>query len=61
VSIRERPDDISTDTWHDKNVKLFQPGVHYLVRIATKIYAVLSRLRWGDFVEVMHYDGISPP
>jgi hypothetical protein len=36
---------VSAETWHDKNGKPFQPGVHYFVSVATKIYAVLSRLR----------------
>jgi choline dehydrogenase-like flavoprotein len=52
---------VSTDTWYDKNGKPFQPGVHYFVGGATKMYgAALYRLRKEDFGEVRHYDGISP-
>jgi choline dehydrogenase-like flavoprotein len=52
---------VSTDTWYDKNGNLFQPGVHYFVGGATKMYgAALYRLRKEDFGEVKHYDGISP-
>ena len=41
--------------------KAFQPGVHYFVGGATKIYgAALYRLRREDFGELRHYDGISP-
>ena len=52
---------ISTDTWHDKTGMKFQPGVHYVVGGATKMYgAALFRLRKEDFGEVRHYDGVSP-
>jgi choline dehydrogenase-like flavoprotein len=52
---------VSTDTWYDKDGKPFQPGVHYFVGGATKMYgAALYRLRKEDFGEVKHYDGISP-
>jgi choline dehydrogenase-like flavoprotein len=52
---------VSTETWHDKNGKPFQPGVHYFVGGATKMYgAALYRLRKEDFGELKHYDGISP-
>jgi choline dehydrogenase-like flavoprotein len=52
---------VSTDTWRDKNGKSFQPGVHYFVGGATKMYgAALYRLRKEDFGELKHHDGISP-
>ena len=52
---------VSPDIWHDKNGKPFQPGVHYYVGGATKMYgAALYRLRKEDFGEVKHHDGISP-
>jgi len=51
----------SKDTWYDKQGKPFQPGVHYFVGGATKMYgAVLFRLRKEDFGELKHHDGISP-
>jgi len=52
---------VSKDLWHDGNGKEFQPGVHYFVGGATKLYgAALFRLRQEDFHELKHYDGISP-
>jgi choline dehydrogenase-like flavoprotein len=52
---------VSKDIWHDKDGKPFQPGVHYTVGGATKMYgAALFRLRKEDFGELKHYDGISP-
>jgi choline dehydrogenase-like flavoprotein len=52
---------VSKDTWHDKDGKTFQPGVHYVVGGATKMYgAALFRLRKEDFGELKHHDGISP-
>src|SRR5208283_4291232 len=52
---------VSSDTWRDKNGKPFQPGVHYFVGGATKLYgAALYRLRKEDFGELKHHDGISP-
>lgn len=52
---------VSTDIWHDKQGKPFQPGVHYYVGGATKMYgAALYRLRQEDFGERQHKDGISP-
>src|SRR5580692_2218485 len=52
---------VSSDTWRDKNGKSFQPGVHYFVGGATKMYgAALYRLRKEDFGELKHHDGISP-
>ena len=39
---------VSPDTWYDKDGKPFQPGVHYFVGGATKLYgAALYRLRQG--------------
>jgi len=52
---------VSKDTWYDKEGRAFQPGVHYYVGGATKMYgAALYRLRQEDFGEVRHYDGLSP-
>jgi choline dehydrogenase-like flavoprotein len=52
---------VSGDTWRDKNGKPFQPGIHYFVGGATKMYgAALYRLRKEDFGELKHYDGVSP-
>jgi choline dehydrogenase-like flavoprotein len=52
---------VSPDLWRDKNGKQFQPGVHYFVGGATKMYgAALYRLRKEDFSERKHQDGISP-
>ena len=52
---------VSPDTWYDASGKPFQPGVHYFVGGATKIYgAALYRLRKEDFGELQHHDGISP-
>jgi len=49
------------ETWYDSNGKPFQPGIHYCVGGATKMYgAALYRLRKEDFGETKHYDGISP-
>ena len=49
------------DTWYDKKGKPFQPGSHYFVDGATKMYgAALFRLRKEDFGELKHHDGISP-
>ena len=51
----------SKDTWYDKQGKPFQPGVHYFVGGATKMYgAALFRLRKEDFGELKHHDGVSP-
>ena len=51
----------SPDTWYDKKGKPFQPGSHYFVGGATKMYgAALFRLRKEDFGELKHHDGISP-
>ena len=52
---------VSKDTWYDRDGKPFQPGVHYYVGGATKMYgAALYRLRREDFGEVRHHDGLSP-
>ncbi len=52
---------VSPDTWYDDKGKPFQPGVHYYVGGATKLYgAALYRLRQEDFGELRHHDGISP-
>ena len=52
---------VPQETWYDKTGKPFQPGVHYFVGGATKMYgAALYRLRKEDFGELKHYDGISP-
>jgi choline dehydrogenase-like flavoprotein len=52
---------VSPDTWYDKHGQPFQPGVHYFVGGATKMYgAALYRLRQEDFGETKHYDGVSP-
>ena len=51
---------VSSDTWRDKSGEPFQPGVHYFVGGATKMYgAALYRLRKEDFGELKHHDGIS--
>src|SRR6516165_1563901 len=48
---------VPKETWYDKNNKAFQPGVHYWVGGATKLYgAALYRLRKQDFGELQHYD-----
>jgi choline dehydrogenase-like flavoprotein len=52
---------VSPDTWYDKDGRPFQPGVHYFVGGATKLYgAALYRLRKEDFGELRHHDGVSP-
>ena len=52
---------ISKDVWHDKHGKPFQPGSHYFVGGATKMYgAAHFRLRQQDFEQLQHFDGISP-
>jgi hypothetical protein len=44
---------ISKDVWHDKHGKPFQPGSHYFVGGATKMYgAAHFRLRQKDFEQV---------
>ena len=52
---------VSKDTWYDRKGHAFQPGSHYFVGGATKMYgAALFRLREEDFGELKHHDGISP-
>src|SRR5262245_22807265 len=52
---------VSHEIWRDKHGKSFQPGVHYFVGGATKMYgAALYRLRKEDFAERDHAYGISP-
>src|SRR5262249_52548937 len=52
---------VSQDTWYDHRGKPFQPGSHYFVGGATKLYgAALFRMRQEDFGELKHHDGISP-
>ena len=52
---------VPKETWYDKTGKPFQPGLHYFVGGATKMFgAALYRLRKEDFGELKHYDGISP-
>ena len=49
---------VSKDTWHDKDGKPFQPGVHYFVGGATKVFgAALFRLREQDFAGHQTEDG----
>ena len=52
---------VSQDIWHDKDDKPFQPGVHYFVGGATKMYgAALFRLREQDFTAHPTADGLAP-
>lgn len=52
---------VTPDVWQDKDGKPFQPGSHYFVGGATKMYgAALFRFRREDFAELRHHDGISP-
>ncbi len=52
---------VADDKWHDGAGKEFQPGIHYCVGGATKMYgAALFRLRKEDFDVVQHYEGASP-
>ena len=52
---------VPKDTWRYPNGDEFQPGVHYCVGGATKLYgAALYRLREEDFGELRHHGGISP-
>ena len=46
--------------WYDKDGKPFQPGVHYFVGGATKMYgAALFRLRQQDFTAHRTADGMT--
>ena len=53
---------VSKETWYDKDGKPFQPGVHYFVGGATKMYgAALFRLRQARFRRAHRTaDGMSP-
>ncbi len=52
---------VSHDTWTDSSGKTFQPGSHYFVGGATKMYgAALYRLRKEDFGVLQHHAGVSP-
>jgi choline dehydrogenase-like flavoprotein len=52
---------VSKDTWRDKDGEPFQPGVHYFVGGATKMYgAALFRLRQRDFTAHRTADGLTP-
>ena len=51
---------VSKDTWYDKDNKAFQPGVHYFVGGATKMFgAALFRLRQQDFIAHRTADGMT--
>jgi choline dehydrogenase-like flavoprotein len=51
----------ANEDWHDKDGKVFHPGLHYFVGGNSKVYgAALFRLRERDFDEIAHEDGISP-
>lgn len=52
---------VSPDPWFEHKGKSFQPGAHYFVGGATKMFgAALFRLRREDFGELRHHAGISP-
>ena len=52
---------VSKDTWYDSSGKPFQPGVHYFVGGATKMFgAALFRLRREDFTAHRTADGMTP-
>jgi choline dehydrogenase-like flavoprotein len=52
---------VPDETWYDAHGKPFQPGLHYYVGGATKMYgAALYRMRERDFTELRHHGGISP-
>lgn len=52
---------VSKDIWHDKDNKPFQPGSHYFVGGATKMYgAALFRLRKENFSAHRTADGLTP-
>jgi len=52
---------ISPDPWYDREGQSFQPGVHYFVGGATKMFgAAMFRLRQEDFSERKHFGCISP-
>ncbi len=52
---------VSKDAWYDTNGKPFQPGVHYFVGGATKMFgAAMFRLRQRDFIPHRTADGLTP-
>jgi len=52
---------VSRDTWFDSDNKPFQPGVHYFVGGATKMFgAAMFRLREHDFKAHRTADGMTP-
>lgn len=52
---------VSRDPWLDAAGRSFQPGTHYFVGGATKMFgAALFRLRTEDFGQIAYADGISP-
>lgn len=52
---------VSKDLWLDEKDRPFQPGVHYFVGGATKMFgAALFRLRPQDFQGITHHGGLSP-
>jgi choline dehydrogenase-like flavoprotein len=52
---------LSKDPWLDHNGNAFQPGTHYFVGGATKMYgAAHFRLRERDFEQLTHSEGLSP-
>ena len=52
---------MSPETWYDSNGAAFQPGVHYFVGGATKMFgAAMFRLRQHDFTAHRTADGMTP-
>jgi choline dehydrogenase-like flavoprotein len=52
---------VSQDAWYDSAGKPFQPGVHYFVGGATKMFgAAMFRLRQHDFTAHRTADGMTP-
>ncbi len=52
---------VSRDTWYDSGGTPFQPGVHYFVGGATKMFgAAMFRLRQHDFIAHRTADGMTP-
>ena len=52
---------VSKDAWYDSDGKPFQPGVHYFVGGATKMFgAAMFRLRLQDFTAHRTADGPTP-
>ena len=51
----------ATEMWYDRNRNPFRPHTNYNVGGNTKVYgSILFRFRERDFLQVQHYDGISP-